>query len=49
MNLSEKQKMLTGQLYRATCPELQAEQAANRQWLQRCDPGALQWLESGRW
>lgn len=42
MNLSEKQKMLTGQLYRATCPELQAEQAANRRWLQRYNSAAEQ-------
>ncbi|MFJ4372480.1 sugar O-acetyltransferase [Pseudomonas japonica] len=35
MDLSEKQKMLTGQLYRATCPELQAEQIANKHWMQR--------------
>lgn len=35
MDLSEKQKMLTGQLYRPTCPELQAEQVENRHWMQR--------------
>jgi len=35
MSLSEKQKMLAGQLYHAGCPELQAEQAANRQWIHR--------------
>ncbi|MFD2640717.1 sugar O-acetyltransferase [Pseudomonas japonica] len=35
MDLSEKQKMLTGQLYRASCPELQAEQIANKYWMQR--------------
>ncbi|WP_095156407.1 sugar O-acetyltransferase [Pseudomonas sp. Irchel 3E13] len=34
MDLSEKQKMLTGQLYRASCPELQAEQIANKHWMQ---------------
>lgn len=33
MNLSEKQKMLAGQLYHAGCPELQAEQAANQRWM----------------
>ncbi|MBI6923145.1 MULTISPECIES: sugar O-acetyltransferase [Pseudomonas] len=33
MAKSEKQKMLTGELYRATCPELQAEQAANKLWM----------------
>ncbi|HDS1737806.1 MULTISPECIES: sugar O-acetyltransferase [Pseudomonas] len=35
MSLSEKQKMLSGQLYHAGCPELQAEQTANRHWMQR--------------
>ncbi|MBC7211737.1 MAG: sugar O-acetyltransferase, partial [Pseudomonas sp.] len=35
MSLSEKQKMLAGQLYHAGCPELQAEQAANRHWMHR--------------
>ncbi|MEE1866119.1 MULTISPECIES: sugar O-acetyltransferase [Pseudomonas] len=35
MKLSEKQKMLTGQLYHANCPELQAEQVANKHWMQR--------------
>ena len=40
MSLSEKQKMLTGQLYHATCPELQAEQTANRQWMLRYNSGA---------
>ena len=35
MNLSEKQKMLSGQLYHASCPELQAEQIANKHWMQR--------------
>jgi len=34
MNLSEKQKMLSGLLYHPTCPELLAEQAANGQWMQ---------------
>lgn len=34
MDLSEKQKMLTGQLYRPTCPALQAEQVENRRWMQ---------------
>lgn len=33
--LSEKQKMLAGQPYHPSCPELQAEQAANRRWLDR--------------
>ena len=33
MDLSEKQKMLTGQLYRATCPQLQAEQITNKHWM----------------
>ena len=36
---SEKQKMLTGQLYHASCPQLQKEQAANRQWMQRYNSG----------
>ena len=40
MDLSEKQKMLTGQLYRATCPELQAEQIANKHWMQRYNDSA---------
>lgn len=40
MDLSEKQKMLTGQLYRPTCPELQAEQAANKHWMQRYNNAA---------
>ena len=35
MALSEKQKMLTGQLYHAGCPELQAEQIANKHWMHR--------------
>lgn len=35
MPLSEKQKMLSGQLYHASCPQLQAEQAANKQWMHR--------------
>ncbi len=40
MDLSEKQKMLTGQLYRATCPELQAEQIANKLWMHRYNGSA---------
>ncbi len=40
MNLSEKQKMLAGQLYHANCPELQAEQVANKHWMQRCNNSA---------
>src|SRR5690606_19629526 len=35
MALSEKQKMLSGQLYHASCPELQAEQIANKHWMHR--------------
>ena len=35
MALSEKQKMLTGQLYHAGCPELQAEQIASKHWMHR--------------
>ncbi|WP_207937649.1 sugar O-acetyltransferase [Pseudomonas sp. 51_B] len=35
MSLSEKQKMLTGQLYHAGCPELQAEQIASKHWMHR--------------
>ena len=35
MSLSEKHKMLTGQLYHAGCPELQAEQIANKHWMHR--------------
>lgn len=35
MPKSEKQKMLTGELYHATCPELQAEQTANKHWMHR--------------
>lgn len=35
MPLSEKQKMLQGQLYHAGCPELQAEQIANKHWMHR--------------
>lgn len=35
MPLSEKQKMLTGQLYHAGCPELQAEQIASKHWMHR--------------
>ena len=42
MDLSEKQKMLTGQLYRATCPELQAEQVANKLWMHRYNSSADQ-------
>ncbi|WP_426177643.1 sugar O-acetyltransferase [Massilia sp. TWR1-2-2] len=33
MTLSEKQKMLAGELYRVTDPELQADQAAARAWM----------------
>lgn len=33
MSRSEKQKMLAGELYRASDPELQADAAANRLWL----------------
>ncbi|MEG1343261.1 MAG: sugar O-acetyltransferase [Pseudomonas sp.] len=40
MNLSEKQKMLSGQLYHASCPELQAEQIANKHWMQRYNNSA---------
>ncbi|MFQ6573468.1 sugar O-acetyltransferase [Pseudomonas sp. UM16] len=40
MNLSEKQKMLSGQLYHASCPELQAEQIANKHWMQRYNHSA---------
>ena len=32
---TEKQKMLAGDLYRASCPELQADAAACRDWLVR--------------
>ena len=35
MNLSEKEKMLAGELYRSTDPELQAEMAATQQHLRR--------------
>jgi len=35
MSLSVKQKMLAGQLYHAGCPELPAEQIANKYWLHR--------------
>lgn len=42
MDLSEKQKMLTGQLYRASCAELQAEQIANKHWMQRYNGSADQ-------
>ncbi|QXH46488.1 sugar O-acetyltransferase [Pseudomonas xanthosomatis] len=35
MALSEKQKMLAGQLYHAGCPELQVEQVANKHWMHR--------------
>ncbi|MBJ9974625.1 sugar O-acetyltransferase [Pseudomonas sp. S75] len=41
MPLSEKQKMLAGQLYHAGCPELQAEQMANKRWMQRYNDSAL--------
>ncbi|AXO90527.1 sugar O-acetyltransferase [Pseudomonas sp. K1(2024)] len=41
MSLSEKQKMLAGQLYHAGCPELQAEQMANKRWMQRYSESAL--------
>jgi len=40
MSLSEKQKMLAGQLYHASCPELQAEQIANKHWMQRYNNSA---------
>ena len=40
MDLSEKQKMLTGQPYRASCPELQAEQVASKLWMQRYNNSA---------
>lgn len=40
MPLSEKQKMLQGQLYHAGCPELQAEQIANKLWLHRYNNSA---------
>lgn len=40
MDISEKHKMLSGQLYRATCPELQAEQIANKHWMQRYNTSA---------
>jgi maltose O-acetyltransferase len=33
MNLTEKQKMLAGELYRVTDAELQADQAAARAWM----------------
>lgn len=32
---TEKQKMLAGELYRPGCPEIQADQAANKAWLVR--------------
>ena len=35
MARSEKEKMLAGELYHASCPELQADQAANAAWLVR--------------
>lgn len=35
MNKTEKQKMLAGELYRPGSSELQADQAANKQWLAR--------------
>ncbi|MBA1201582.1 sugar O-acetyltransferase [Pseudomonas capeferrum] len=40
MSLSEKQKMLSGQLYHAGCPELQADELANRHWMQRYNASA---------
>ena len=40
MSLSEKQKMLGGQLYHAGCPELQADELANRHWMQRYNASA---------
>ncbi|MDD1016292.1 sugar O-acetyltransferase [Pseudomonas rubra] len=40
MNLSEKQKMLGGQLYHASCPQLQAEQIANKHWMARYNNSA---------
>lgn len=40
MDLSEKHKMLSGQLYRATCPELQSEQIVNKHWMQRYNDSA---------
>ncbi|MCE7762193.1 sugar O-acetyltransferase [Pseudomonas putida] len=40
MSLSEKQKMLAGQLYHAGCPELQAEQIANKHWMHRYNTSA---------
>ncbi|MDF0729403.1 sugar O-acetyltransferase [Pseudomonas entomophila] len=47
MSLSEKQKMLAGQLYHAACPELQAEQIANKHWMQRYNHSA-ELLNDGR-
>ncbi|MGE7993809.1 sugar O-acetyltransferase [Pseudomonas sp. NPDC089554] len=47
MSLSEKQKMLAGQLYHAGCPELQADQIANKQWMQRYNHSA-ELLNEGR-
>ncbi len=35
MTLTEKQKMLAGELYHATDPELQADQAAARVWMDK--------------
>lgn len=35
MSGSEKERMLSGQLYRPGAPELQTEQAATREWLAR--------------
>ena len=35
MNASEKQKMLTGQLYHADDAEIQADQADARNWMDR--------------
>lgn len=47
MSLSEKQKMLAGQLYHAGCPELQADQVANKHWMQRYNNSA-ELLNDGR-
>jgi maltose O-acetyltransferase len=35
MNRTEKEKMLAGELYTASAPEIQADQAAARAWMQR--------------
>lgn len=40
MTLTEKQKMLSGQLYHAGCPQLQAEQIANKHWMHRYNASA---------